>query len=236
MLSNIMYITYLVPAWKLRHFLPDHIQLDLVGSSVFVSIVTFRVTHLGFADHAFVPFQFSQLNIRTYVRDMFSGQAGPYYLNCAVSSELILRLAQLSGYQWEPLTMRHAGINVIGHVDYLQPKKGGFIFELSPNGKDEKEMTAAEKSITDSSVAYFPNRFGTIVVRMRHEYEGANRARAKFIRFAALSSLGIVEADEIERPHSILLFEKALFIMNFPGQRSISEPSYNMPAMHALAA
>ena len=218
-ISRLMYVSYLVPARRLTSFVPNNIPLAFLGSDVFVSVAVFHASHFGATDHTVIHFGFDHLSIRTYVKDPTSEEVGPYFLKCSVSSETVLRLAHLLGYQWDPLSVRYTDSGLMGQFNDFHSPKNGFVFDINTDLNDTRPATPLERSIFDLSNGYFPTNRGTIVVTVKNRYEGMHRAHARFVRCSILSSLGLVQQDEIERPHSILLFDKAVFTVRIPGSK-----------------
>jgi hypothetical protein len=225
LLGDMIYISYLIPAQRVRPLVPPHISLVIsADQNVFVSVVIFRNISVGLGRAAFFPFSYNQLNVRTYCRHPEKGSEGPYFLRCALTSRAMLLSVRLLGYLWEPLQMeieKHEGPG--GRPRQIaKGKLGGEFFveteELEPTDRDQPQPGSTEDRLVNLFLGVFPARTGPAVLSVDHMHRGMKQARLIRSDLPFLTEMGLVEPEHLARPESLLLFQGADFTIYFPSK------------------
>jgi uncharacterized protein YqjF (DUF2071 family) len=102
LLHNMLYVSYLVPASRVRPHVPNLLPLSTVGDDqVYVSVVAFRSTNVHLDFLGFPRFNYNQINIRTYVKDPQTEKQGVYFLFSGITSRFSAFITSLMGVHWE---------------------------------------------------------------------------------------------------------------------------------------
>ena len=142
-LNNVVYISYAVPATKLRKIVPEPLQLATSGKdTAFISIVILRNTRVRLRILPLFRFNYSQLNIRTYVIDPISGQHAVYFIRSGITSAIVSLVTRISGI---PCQLIDLNIDVDPHKEtgsYLAKGnwQGNYSIKYQIASEDVKEM------------------------------------------------------------------------------------------------
>jgi hypothetical protein len=230
LLRDMLYVSYLIPASRLRTVLPPSLKPAVVdGENVFVSLVIFRGKTSAAATIPTPRFPFDQVNIRTYVVDPLTGKPAVHFVHCGISGSLITFLYRtLSG-----MPVQHTPFSI-------DPKKGSegnyFRYKASGSWNGTFTIEAEEISPALTSLVPFPNVQAAIdylidplvgfyfdgnILRRLEVYHAPLVPRVckpEKIIFPYLSQLGIVPKEEIPLPHSILLVPFTPFLIYLPAR------------------
>ncbi len=221
---DMVYVSYRVPAQRVRPLVPEGIPLSVSGDSVYVSVVAFRNVAIGIGGKAFVPCTFGQINVRTYGVHPDTGEEGPYFLRCAVTSSLVRAGARILGYPWELLDARswsssHSGghrITLGGALD------GDFLIDVETDTGNEATGRVKSEGVDDRLinlfVGFFPAGHGVAAVAVSHAHAGMKKGRAIRIEFPCLTRMGIAGAAEVATPDGVVIVDRAQFIVYLPHQ------------------
>lgn len=77
-LCDILYLSYLVPASRIRPFVPEILPMAYIDDRVFISIVIFHSSGVRLVNLPSLRFDYNQINLRTYVKDPQTKNHGFY--------------------------------------------------------------------------------------------------------------------------------------------------------------
>lgn len=230
LLRDMLYVSYLIPSDRISRFLPPVLKPALVdGEHVFVSLVIFRGKTSGAATIPTPRIPFDQVNIRTYVIDSATGKPSVYFVHCGISGGLITFLYRaLSGMPVEhtPFSIEpeKARDGTYSRYEVSGRWHGTFTIdaeEISPALTDLRPFPNVREAIDyliDPLVGFYSD--GPIVRRLEvyHDPLIPRVCRPVKIIFPYLSQLGIVPADEVALPHSMLLIPFTPFLIYLPAR------------------
>jgi hypothetical protein len=231
LLSDMLYVSYLVPGSRVRSLVPDSLPLATVdGTHVFVSLVIFRGKTAALSLLPSPRFPFDQVNVRTYVTDPVTGKPAVYFVNCGISNGLITFLYRLvSGMPVE-------------HIPYsIAPKqdtKGRYLeYAASGNWYGEFSLTVTEVSPKLAGLAPFATvqeAIDYLIDPLVGFYGPAEKVKRLEVfhpplvprvgeiaeaSFPYLAKLGLVDPQDVIRPHNILLIPRTPFLIYLPAKR-----------------
>jgi len=224
-LQHVLYVSYLVPAERVRPHVPDILPLAVRSDdSVFVSVVVLKskLDGLSYLPGPFLPYD--QVNLRTYVVDPRTGGPAVYFFRSAVKSRIVAGLTRLVGLGWE-----HGRFNIrlisearAGRVRHTTTGDwhGRLQIEASVALEEdaEKEMDGSAdvvKHLTGPLVGYYgTKRFG-----IWHPPLRPTQAHVESIRFDLLASSGLVDPGRIAEPDSVLAVAESRFRIYLPPTR-----------------
>jgi hypothetical protein len=225
-LDDVLYISYAVPAIKLRELVPEPLQLATLGKDIaFISIVILRSTRVRLKILPLIQFNYNQLNIRTYVIDPISGQQAVYFLRSGVTSSVISFMTRMSGIPWQLVNLDIEANPYQETGSYLARGNwyGDYYLNCQLLGEDTKE------------ILWFENRKKAVdfLIRPLIGFIGDNRRLGRFeIRhpevepqlwqltefdFPLFKNLGVV--NELDNPHSIFFLPTADFSIYLPPRK-----------------
>jgi uncharacterized protein YqjF (DUF2071 family) len=229
-LSHVLYVSFLVPALRLRPAVPSNLPLaKVVDDSVFVSVVTLLSTGVKVNLFPWPKFNYCQLNIRTYVIDPKGKGIGVYFFRSALTSSVTARLTRLIGLPWEPadLTLRSEdpGPQASARYELTGRWHGEIDIEASPGAVLERAVPPFLEA--DDMVSYLVNpgvgcygREGkTRRFEVAHRSVQPSEARVALFRLPFLTELGLVEEREMQQPHNALFVPEAHFRIHMPPRR-----------------
>jgi hypothetical protein len=221
LLSDMLYVSYLVPGSRVRPLVPDSLPLATVdGTHVFVSLVIFRgkTAALSLLPSPRFPF------------DPVTGKPAVYFVNCGISNGLITFLYRLvSGMPVE-------------HIPYsIAPKqdtKGRYLeYAASGNWYGEFSLTVTEVSPKLAGLAPFATvqeAIDYLIDPLVGFYGPAEKVKRLEVfhpplvprvgeiaeaSFPYLAKLGLVDPQDVIRPHNILLIPRTPFLIYLPAKR-----------------
>lgn len=231
-LHDMLYVSYLVPVQRLRTRIPQNFQLaEVQKGKIFLSLVIFRGRTSGAATIPTPRIPFDQVNIRTYVIDPVTGKPAVYFIHCGISGSLITFLYRvLSG-----MPVEHTPFVIHARKD-MDGRYGAYEVSGTWHGHFSiKAEQAAEKvtaldpfSTRGEAMSYLIDPLAgfysdTKIVRrleVFHEPLEPRICSPLEVRFPYLSSLGLVEEEEIARPHNILLVPYTPFLIYLPARKA----------------
>jgi len=221
-LRHVLYVSYFVPASRVRPLVPDVLPLAIVGrDGAFVSVVIMQSTGVRFTPLPFLRFTYSQVNLRTYVTDPHSGNQAVYFLNSGVTSLPISLLVRTIHIPWEHISF-DLKVKSDDHRHYVS-------YEASGHWRRDFSITAEETTMplaqmppfsdTQAAIDYlvrpllgFFTHHGQLRrVSIRHQEVTPLAGQVHRFHFPILDSLNVVEKAMIESPHSVFFVPCARF-------------------------
>lgn len=225
-LRNVLYITYAVPAERMRIHVPDALPLAVAGSdTAFISVVVLRSSEVRLNPLPFPRFNYNQLNIRTYVVDPVSGSHAVYFLKSGVTARFISLVTRISGIPWRLIELE-TDVNLKGEPNYYTARgkwQGNYRIEAQSRENHPVKPTFFETGKAAVNFLIRPligfvgegGRVGRFTIR--HPEVEPQDWVLKALDFPLLSELGVV--DEPGSPHSVFYLPKAEFSIYLPPKR-----------------
>jgi len=224
-LRNVLYISYAVPAERLRPLVPDFISLATLDSDVaFLSIVVLRSTKVRINSLPFAHFNYNQLNLRTYIIDPVTGNNGVYFLKSGVTSHFISLATHMVGIPWQRIDLDvqlTPDINSLGcSYNAAGNWQEGFHIKAveAPEPKNKltlfADVESAVKYIVRPLIGFFGERGHIGRFTIWHQDIMPEIWQLRQVNFPLLNELGIIE--EIDNPHSVFFLSQADFYIYMP--------------------
>lgn len=241
-LHNILYLSYLLPAARVRPHVPDVLPLATVdGDNVMLSVVLFRNADVKAARLPSPRLAYDQVDVRTYVVDPESGDHAVYFLRCGLSSAPAVRLFRLAGMPAEHIRfavqaqrdrrLRYAHYTATGH---WQGEVHVEADETAPKVDILPPFTTAQEAVlylTDPLVGFYGPPGRVRRVNIWHPRFQPRVARVSQVRFPFLTAMQLLDAGEIGQPHSVLLVPRGHFLTHLPPKRlGTSATQHHVPA------
>lgn len=225
-LSDVLYISYALPAEKMRALVPDNLSLATAGHDMsFISIVALRSTRVRLSLMPLLRFNYHQLNIRTYVVDPVSGKHAVYFIRSGVTSRFISLATRMSGIPWQYIDME-SEVNVQNKTDsYVAFGNWGEDFSIKAqacsNDCEKPPLFENRKSAVDFLIRPLigfigdNRKIGRFTI-YHPEVEPESYTLTEFC-FPLFTNLGVV--DDLLNPHSVFYLTMADFSIYLPPTR-----------------
>lgn len=234
-LRDLIYLSYPVPAARLREFVPTALPLNTIEKEWgLLSIVLMKNTAVRPAWLPWSPIVYDQLNLRTYVRDPHTGEEAVFFIESAINSRLMLLGPRLFSLPWEymPITFRSLRGQRGNRASYVA---GGLFHDpidievrampedKAPPGPYETEE--AIRHITTPQIGYMAS--GERVHRFRVAYPHVPPVKGEVVRclFPYVVSKGLLTEAEVQKPSSVLIVDRVDFLVLMPPKRLIAGPA-----------
>jgi uncharacterized protein YqjF (DUF2071 family) len=226
-LRHVLYVSYLVSTSQVRPHVPDVLPLSAVADGrAFVSVVGMKCNHVRMTAFPRPAFNYSQLNVRTYVRDPQTGKPAVYFLHSGVSSTAVSSLTRLFGLGWQKVivAVQTSHSQDGRHEDYVADGYWNGDIKISA-GEPDKAGKAIEpfqswQSLVDHLTAPVTGFGGpkgsTKRFEIIHRPLEVRAGELRSIQFQLLKSMNLVDEAAMERPHNVLLVPQAEFTVCLP--------------------
>ena len=222
-----LYVSYLAPPPQVRPHVPDILPLSIVaGDKVFVSIVSMKCNDVRMTAFPWPAFNYSQLNIRTYVKDPKTGKPAVYFLRSGVSSTMVSALTRLFGMSWQKVVFNlQPGQSRDGRYgDYSAYGKwdGDINIRATESGLTEKAVEPFDSSqslidhLTGPLIGFGGPKGSTKRFAIRHRPLEVRAGGLQSIQFGLLRSMNLMSESAMEKPHNVLLVPQAEFTVCLP--------------------
>ncbi len=229
-LHHVLYVSYLVPAARVRPHVPDMLKLSTVaGDRVFISVVSMRCTGVRMTAFPWPSFDYSQLNIRTYVRDSHTGQPAVCFLHSGVSSTAVSSLTRLFGLGWQRVAFGvQASQGQDGrYQDYVADGcwNGDIKISAADSNRAEKTVEPLENwqslinHLTAPLIGFGGPKRNSKRFEIIHRPLEVRAGELRSIRFELLQSMNLVDDAALGKPHDVLLVPQAGFTVCLPPRR-----------------
>jgi hypothetical protein len=232
LLRNVVYISYLVPASRVRPFLPGIIESAIIeGDRTFISVVILQCRDVRLSFLPFPRFNYTQVNVRTYIVDPSTGSQGVFFLKSSVTSSPLSFLTRILGPSWEHCEVDYQAVPDEKTGLYRQTASGywhgDFALDAEETGNEPDNL--APFTDTESAINYllrpliglygkqgYVGRF-----EISHPYLRPSTLRLHDFNCELLQSMDLVKKEEVVRPHSILVVPESRFDIYLPPRRII---------------
>ena len=230
LLNNVVYVSYMVPAERIFHLVPDKLPLAMVdGDKAFISIVLLRCRDVHLASLPFPRFDYYQLNVRTYVIDPHTGNQAVYFLKSGVTSFPVSIATRIFSLSWQHIELiinvengdnrAPLSINMTGEWEgeieiHTQRNMSGDV-DMSPF----ISMESAVNYLVRPLIGFYRWGENTGRFEIRHPEVYPVTMHLKAFRFRLPGGSDIVQTDELLRPHSVLFVPEAHFAIYLPPER-----------------
>jgi uncharacterized protein YqjF (DUF2071 family) len=229
-LFNVLYISFLVPALRVRPLVPSNLPLAKVGDdSVFVSVVTLLSTGVRVNLFPWPRFNYCQLNVRTYIIDPKGKGIGVYFFRSALTSSVTARLTRLIGLPWEPADLvfrsEDPGPQASARYKLTGQWHGEIDIEASPGdslGKAVPPFLETEDMVShliNPGVGCYGREGKTRRFEVTHRSLQPSEAQVALFRLPFLADLELVDEREMQQPHNALFVPEAHFRIHMPPRR-----------------
>jgi uncharacterized protein YqjF (DUF2071 family) len=229
-LHHVLYVSYLVPAARVRPHVPDMLKLSTVaGDRVFVSVVSMRCSGVRMTALPWPSFDYSQLNIRTYVRDSHTAQPAVCFLHSGVSSAAVSSLTRLFRLGWQKATfgVRTSQSQDGRYRDYVADGfwKGHIKISAVESNRAEKTVEPLENwqslinHLTAPLIGFGGTKGNSERFEIIHRPLEVRAGDLRSIRFELLQSMNLVDDAALGEPDNVLLVPQAEFKVWLPPRR-----------------
>ena len=235
LLQHFALINYALPPERLRPHIPaDRFDLQIVDidgkPKAMLSAVPFLDVDFRFARLApWLRWQFGQTNHRAYVIDRRTGWPGVWFFGTTLGSPLVHAARALWRIPWH-----YAKYRIDVHLD---PARGAYdryrydvdsawcaaridlAGEAAPIGLTAGFASMAEQTLilTHPVDGYFRRLDGALGgYSIWHPLMTLSRARPRDLWFSLYERLGLLSAEEMQRPHSVFLCREVPFEVYLP--------------------
>jgi len=229
-LRHVLYVSYLVPASRVRPMVPDVLPLATFDSDrVFISVVSMKCNNVRLARLPWPGFDYDQLNVRTYTTDPNTGNNAVYFLLSGVTSATVSRLTSLLGLPWQRIAfelqvgrddqMRYSNYRAFGHCNGALNINA---YERHPHPEliapfnDPKSVI---DHITGPLIGFIGPKGHTSRFGIRHRSLEVRVGELSEFSFTFLRATGLLEKGEELEPHNVLLVPEAGFTVYLPPRR-----------------
>jgi len=212
-LHNLLYLSYLVPADRLRPLVPSGLKLESLEDKVFISIVAMqcRKVHLSYLQ--WPSFGYDQLNLRTYVIDPKTGNPAVYFFQSGVSSKIIAAATRILGIPWA-----HISFNLLTE----RSADGTDFYRAIGNWNGEIEIlmkSSLGKNTPDNIIKHITEPMAGFIGRGKKLKRIVIEHKVLDVRFLSLSQIkfslpvyaGLMTAAELDKPDSVLIVPQSRF-------------------------
>ncbi len=212
-LHNLLYLSYLVPADRLRPLVPSWLTLDSLENKVFLSIVAMQCRRVHLSHLQWPNFGYDQLNLRTYVIDPITGNPAVYFFQSGVSSKIIPAATRILGIPW-------------AHISFIllmeRSADGTEFYRAIGNWNGEIEIlmkSSLIKNTQDNIIRHITEPMAGFIGGGKKLKRIVIEHKVLDVRFLSLSQIkfnlpvdaGLLAAAELDKPDSILIVPQSRF-------------------------
>lgn len=154
--SDILYISYLIPAERIRPLVPKILPLDSVDGRAFISVVIFHTSAIRLANFASLHFVYDQINLRMYVKDPQTKNHSVYFLRSGINSVTTFLLTDFFNFPWENIHFLIKGEhdNKSSYVRYIVSGDWQGKFNIEVKEESSKAINFTPFSTSEEAVQY----------------------------------------------------------------------------------
>jgi uncharacterized protein YqjF (DUF2071 family) len=226
---DVLYLSYLTPESRLHRYIPRSFTPSIVRDEmVFLSIVCFHSRDVRVAGLPFMKFSYDQINIRTYVKDPYSGKNGVLFLHSGIVSPFVALSTNMLGFPWKNIMFQiHATKNGNCYTEYRATGAWNGSINISVredatkncNNTLPENLAETIRHITTPETGFYKMREGALRFEVKHTKIKPHIGSISHIDFPFLESTNLLTQQEMSKPDSVLIAEKATFTAFMPPQR-----------------
>jgi hypothetical protein len=237
-LKHFALITYTLPKSRLEPHIPadrfDIAEFDIGGERrAMLSVVPFLDVDFHFVRlFPFLKFRFGQTHHRVYVIDKATGEPGVWFFGTTLGSPLVHIARALWRIPWH-----HARYQVDCHYNAAAHRYDTYRYMVASDWCSARvhiEDTGTPVALTEGFATldemrvilthpvdgYYRRTDGILgMYAVRHAAMQGTTGRAVDLYFSLYERLGILSAEEMQRPHSIFLTPEIAFSILLPPRR-----------------
>lgn len=242
-LRHFALITYAVPVERLRDYIPaDRFEIptfEIDGEPrALLSVVPFIDEGFRFRLAPFLRFHFGQTNYRVYVIDKSTGEHCVWFFGTTLGGWPVHVARALWKIPWHPAKYRwrcdfdetdgrYRSFRYRVKSDWgtarVDVRDTGRPLDLLPGFASNDEMMLI---LTQPLDGYFYRLDGAVgTYSVSHPLLQLTHAEPKDLYFELLERLGVLTADEMQHPHSVLLTRRTEFHIYMPPRRTAETES-----------
>jgi len=224
--NDLLFAHWPVPASSLAALLPDWLELDTYSGSAWLGVVPFWLDRIKIRGVPPVPGvrSFPDLNLRTYVRDRYTGTPGIYCFSLDASNLVAIAVARLFyhlPYYWAEMWLEQRSEREFAFYSRRLFAGRQVIFQARYRGLGPTHKTAElrngtfESFITERTCLFSSNRAGQpIRANLHYVPWPLEEAEAEIERNDLLSTVGV------ELPHlePVLHYSRRLAVYIWPAE------------------
>jgi hypothetical protein len=226
-ISDLFYLSYLVPSSRVASYVPKPLTPSLfVEDKVFLSVVCFHSRNVKVAGLPLVKFSYDQINVRTYVRDPFSGRKGVLFLFSGINSSFISLATNIFGFPWKNISfVLKTTRNKIDQPHEIHAKgkwNGDIDIKLAeaPVSAISEGFRDTSEYITSPNLGFYNIRGSALGFRVSHTKVRPRTGKMLQASFPFLVSSGLITESRIAEPDNILLADEAKFTIFLPPHKT----------------
>lgn len=219
-LENVIYISYRVPVPRIRHLIPDVLELNSDADNMtYLSLVAMKCRRVRLNVMPWPRFDYYQLNVRIYVKDPETGDPAVYFFRSGVSQCIIPLMTRLAGIPWEKISFKMVPESPC-EFRASGEWSGKLGLEIvSPEG-GLPENTLIEH-LTGPLMGFMGSERSLRSFKISHRALQVLPAVLRKIDFPLPVKQEMIAANEIGRPDSVMMVPEAEFTVYLPPRRII---------------
>jgi len=212
-LHNLLYLSYLVPADRLRPLVPSWLTLDSLENKVFLSIVAMQCRRVHLSHLQWPNFGYDQLNLRTYVIDPITGNPAVYFFQSGVSSKIIPAATCILGIPWAHISFNLLTERSADGTDFYRAigNWNGEIEILMKSSLIKNTQDNIIRHITEPMAGFIGGGKKLKRIVIEHKVLDVRFLSLSQIKFNLPVDTGLLAAAELDKPDSILIVPQARF-------------------------
>ncbi len=222
--NDLLFSHWPLAASQIAHLLPEWLEVDTFQGSAWLGAVPFWLDRVKFRRMPPIPGarSFPDLNLRTYVRDQYTGEPGIYCFSLDASSLIAVGLARTIyhlPYHWAEMRLEQRSEREFAFYSRRRLAHRPVIFKARYRGLGprESQMDAGsfEHFITERSCLFSANRAGQPVRASMHSIPWPlEDAEAEIERNDLAASIGL----ELPKTEPVLHYSRRLAVYIWPAE------------------
>lgn len=212
-LHNLLFVSYLVPADRIRPLVPSELALSSLNNKVFISTVAMQCRMVHLFNLTWPRFNYDQLNLRTYVIDPETGDPAVYFFRSGVSSRIMPAATRILGIPWT-----HISFNLLTersangtHFYRAIGNWNGEIDILIKSSFVKNSQDAVIKHIAEPLVGFTGRGQNLKRIVIKHKVMDVRFLSLLEIKFNLPVKDGLLAASELNKPDSVLIVPQSKF-------------------------
>jgi hypothetical protein len=212
-LHNLLYLSYLVPADRLRPLVPSGLKLESLEGKVFISIVAMQCRRVHLSYLQWPSFGYDQLNLRTYVIDPTTGNPAVYFFQSGVSSKTIAAATRILGIPWAHISFNLLTEHSADGIDFYRAigNWNGEIEILMKSSLVKNTPDNIIKHITEPMAGFIGRGKKLKRIVIEHKVLDVRFLSFSQIKFNLPVDAGLMTAAELDKPDSVLIVPQSRF-------------------------